>query len=133
VHLARLDQLPSAEQIARFLRSSPENELIQWISRVTPRQFVGISILSLFVGMIFSVEATLLAFQVWWSTYFTIGLTTLGVPLEIFEIFHRPHAIRRYLILAVNVAILVYLWKRRNEFRKGLPQERSFAPSRRSG
>src|SRR5262249_34626257 len=117
MHLARMDRIPTAEQIARFLRSSPENEIIQRIANVTPRQVVGISILSLFVGMVFTVEATLLAFRVWWSTYFTIGLTMLGIPLELYEIAQRPFGIRRYLILIVNVAILVYLWKRRNEFR----------------
>jgi len=39
------------------------------------------------------------------------------IPLEIFEIFRRPWGFRRYLLLAVNAAILLYLWKRRNEFR----------------
>jgi uncharacterized membrane protein (DUF2068 family) len=133
VRLARVDPFPSAEQIARFLRSSPENELVRWIAGVTPRQIVEIGILSLFAGIIFSVEATLLAFQIWWSTYFTITLTALGIPLEIYEILQRPHGFRRYLILAVNVVILVYLWKRRNEFRRELPEKRPFAPSRRSG
>ena len=118
VTLARVDPFPTAEQIARYLRSSPENELIRWIAAVPPREIIGIGIGSLLVGMIFTVEATLLAFRIWWSTYFTITLTTLGIPLEIYEILMRPHAIRRYLILAVNVAILVYLWRRRNEFRK---------------
>ncbi|HKA37124.1 MAG TPA: DUF2127 domain-containing protein [Thermoanaerobaculia bacterium] len=117
VHLARMERIPSAEQIARFLRSSPENEIIRRIASVTPREVVGISIVSLFVGLIFTVEATLLAFRIWWSTYFTIALTTLGIPLELYEILQRPFGIRRYLILAVNVAILVYLWRRRNEFR----------------
>ena len=116
--LARVDPFPTAEEIARFLRSSPENELIRWIASVNPRQIVGIGILSLFVGAVFSVEATLLTVRVWWSTYFTITLTALGIPLEIFEILRRPHGMRRYLILGVNVAILVYLWRRRNEFRQ---------------
>jgi hypothetical protein len=117
MRLARVDPLPRAEEIARFLRSSPENELVRWISSGTPRQMIGIGVLSLFVGMIFTAEATLLAFRIWWSTYFTIGLTTLGIPLEFFEIIRRPEGFRRYLILAVNAAILVYLWRRRNEFR----------------
>ena len=118
MHFARIDRLPTAEEVARFLRSSPENEIVRRIADVTPRQVVGISLLSLFVGMIFTVEATLLTFRVWWSTYFTIALTTLGVPLEIYEILQRPVGVRRYLILAVNAAILVYLWRRRNEFRE---------------
>ena len=124
--LARADPFPTAQQIAQYLRSSPENELVRLIAGVTPRQITGIGILSLLAGMIFTVEATLLAFRIWWSTFFTITLTMLGIPIEIYEIFNRPHSIRRYLILAVNAAILVYLWRRRNEFRG-----RSLALSRR--
>ena len=115
----RSNSFPSAGDIARFLRSSPENELVRWVSAVTPAQALGFGLLSLFVGAVFTAEATLLAARVWWSTYFTITLTALGIPLEIFEIIRRPAGIRRYLIFAVNAVILVYLWRRRNEFREG--------------
>ncbi len=117
--LSRADPFPTAEQVARFLRSSPENELVRAISHLTPGWAIGIAVASLFVAAVFGTEATLLTARVWWSTYFTIVLTALGIPLEIFEIFRRPSGMRRYLILAVNVAILLYVWKRRNEFREG--------------
>ena len=117
--LSRTDPFPSAVDLARFFRSGPENELVKLISHLTPGWALGIGFLSLFVGAVFGTEASLLAMRVWWSTYFTIVLTTLGIPIEIFEIFRRPAGYRRYLILAVNVAILLYLWKRRNEFRDG--------------
>ena len=120
LRLSRAKPFPSAEEIARFLRSSPENQLVRWISSVTPGQALGFGLLSLFVAAVFTTEATLLACRVWWSTYFTIALTALGIPLEVFEIFRRPAGLRRYLILAVNAAILVYLWRRRTEFRSRL-------------
>jgi uncharacterized membrane protein (DUF2068 family) len=72
---------------------------------------------SILVGLVFAAEGTLLALRIWWATYFTIVLTALGIPLEIMEIARRPDSVRRYLLLAVNVAILVYLWRRRNEFK----------------
>jgi uncharacterized membrane protein (DUF2068 family) len=115
--LSRADPFPTAEQVAHFFRSSPENELIRAFDRLTPGLALGIGFASLFVSLVFGIEATLLAARVWWSTYFTIVLTALGIPLEIFEILRRPSGFRRYLLLAVNVAILLYLWKRRNEFR----------------
>ena len=115
--LSTADPFPTAEEIARFFRSAPENELIRAISQLTPGLALGIGFASLFVSLVFGVEATLLATRVWWSTYFTIVLTALGIPLELFEIFRRPWGFRRYLLLAVNAAILLYLWKRRNEFR----------------
>ena len=117
--LSRANPLPTAEQVARFLRSSPENELVRAVSRLTPGWAIGIGVVSLFVAAVFGTEATLLTARVWWSTYFTITLTALGIPLEIFEILRRPSGVRRYLLLAVNAVILLYLWKRRNEFREG--------------
>ena len=117
LRLARIDPFPSAEEIAHFFRSSPENELIRAFSHVTPHQVLGIGFVSLFVAAVFATEATLLAAHIWWSTYFTITLTALGIPLEIYEIVRRPISVRRYLVLLVNVVILLYLWRRRNEFR----------------
>jgi hypothetical protein len=117
VKLSRADPFPTAEEVARFFRSSPENELIRAFSRLTPGLAMGIGLLSLFVSAVFGTEATLLTARVWWSTYFTIVLTALGIPFEIFEILRRPLGFRRYLLLAVNAAILLYLWRRRNEFR----------------
>jgi len=55
--------------------------------------------------------------RVWWATYFTIVLTALGIPPELIEIARRPSSTRRYVLLAINLAILGYLWTRRNEFR----------------
>jgi len=115
--LSRADPFPTAEEVARFFRSSPENELIRAFSYLTPGLAMGIGLLSLLVAAVFGTEATLLTARVWWSTYFTIVLTALGIPLEIFEIFRKPSGFRRYLLLAVNAAILFYVWKRRNEFR----------------
>jgi uncharacterized membrane protein (DUF2068 family) len=121
LHLARLPAMPTVVDLAHFFRVSPENEIIRRLAHVireiTPGQAIGFGVVSLFVGAVFGTEATLLACRVWWSTYFTIVLTAMGLPLEIYEIFQRPGSVRRYLLLAVNAAILVYLWKRRNEFR----------------
>ena len=117
VRLARLDQFPSPEEIAHFLRSSPENELVRWLSRITPGQARGFGLLSLFVAAVFAAEGTLLSARIWWSTYFTVALTACGIPLELYEILQRPSFFRRYAVLAINAAILAYLLRRRNEFR----------------
>src|SRR5262245_14772774 len=79
VHVGRLSTMPSVDEIARFFRVAPENELIHWLANViqdvTPGQFIGFGVVSLFVGAVFTAEATFLAFRIWWSTYFTIVLT----------------------------------------------------------
>lgn len=121
LHLSRLAGGDSLAELARFFRVSPEREIIQqvasFVQRITPGQAIGIGVVSIFVALVFGTEATLLSFRVWWSTYFTLVLTACGIPLEVYEILQRPEGVRRYLLLAVNAAILVYLWKRRNEFR----------------
>ena len=116
--LSRTDPFPTVEQVARFFRSAPENELVRAFSHLTPGLALGIGFVSLFVSLVFGVEATLLTARIWWSTYFTIVLTALGIPLEIWEILHRPSSVRRYLLLVVNAAILVFLWTRRKEFKE---------------
>ena len=122
LHLARLAAMPTVEELARFLRVGPENQIVRRIAEVirevTPGQVIGFGVVSLFVAAVFAAEATLLACRIWWSTYFTIVLTSMGLPLEIYEIFQRPASTRRYLLLAINAAILVFLWKRRKEFKE---------------
>lgn len=121
LRLARMPSIPTAHEIAHFFRSDPENELIRrsahLLSEITRGQAIGLGVVSLLVAVVFATEATLLAARFWWSTYFTIVLTAFGIPLEIYEIFRRPAQVRRYVLLVVNAAILLYLWARRNEFR----------------
>jgi uncharacterized membrane protein (DUF2068 family) len=127
LRLSRSAEMPSAVEIAKFLSVSKENELVHRVAdlirSVTPAQATAAGVASLVIGFVFFVEGGLLAARLWWSTYLTITLTAMGVPLELWEIVHRPDSLRRYLLLAVNVAILIFLWTRRNEFRAehGLP------------
>lgn len=113
--------LPSTREIAHFFNASPENELVrkaaELIRRATPIQFKWAAAVSLTVAVVFLTEGTLLAARIWWSTYFTIALTACGIPLEIWEILHRPESLRRYFLLLVNLAILLYVWTRRHEFK----------------
>lgn len=137
LRLSRLEIMPTAVDIARFLSVSRENALVhrvaELIRTVTPKQVGAAGIASLFIGVVFFVEGALLLARVWWSTYFTIGLTAMGIPLEIWEIAHKPDSIRRYVLLAVNVAILVFLWTKRNEFRHLRPVKAPAAKRRAAG
>jgi uncharacterized membrane protein (DUF2068 family) len=137
LRLSRLEIMPTAVEIARFLSVSRENALVHRVAdlihTVTPRQVGAVGFASLFIGVVFFVEGALLMARVWWSTYFTIGLTALGIPLEIYEIVHRPDSIRRYVLLLLNLAILVFLWTRRNEFRHRRPANAAPARKRAAG
>ena len=50
-----------------------------------------------------------------WARWFTIGATSSLVPIEIYEIIREPHMVR-ILVLLANVAIVIYLIRRRELF-----------------
>jgi uncharacterized membrane protein (DUF2068 family) len=135
--LSRAPVMPSAIQIAKYLSVSRENELVHrvadLIANVTPKQAVAAGIASLVIATVFFVEGALLAARLWWSTFFTIALTAMGIPLELYEIAHRPESLRRWALLAVNSAILIYLWMRRNEFRAGATSHQAPEKKRATG
>jgi uncharacterized membrane protein (DUF2068 family) len=121
LRIARLPHHSEPLEIARFLGVNSRSVLVQHLSfllsALTIRQVVAIGVASVLIGLVFTAEGTLLSLKVPWAPYFTIVLTAIGIPPELIEIARRPGSLRRYALLAINVAILVYLWKRRNEFR----------------
>jgi len=125
LRIARLPHHSEPMEIARFLGVSEGRMIVRHLSEVlaalTSRQVGAIGAALILIGLVFAAEGTLLAMRMWWATYLPIVLTALGIPPELLEIARRPGSSRRYLLLAVNVAILVYLWKRRNEFRTSAP------------
>jgi uncharacterized membrane protein (DUF2068 family) len=108
-------------EAASILGVSRDNELVQraasLVLSITPGQVTALGIASFTLAGVFAAEASFLLARKWWSTYFTIGLTMLGIPIELFEIGRAPAEWKHWGLLAVNLAILVFLWKRRNEFR----------------
>jgi uncharacterized membrane protein (DUF2068 family) len=60
-----------------------------------------------------------------WARWFTIGATSSLVPIELYEIIREIHPIR-VLVLLVNIAIVIYLFVRKEMF-----AERGVEPTRR--
>jgi len=125
LRIARLPHHSEPLEVARLLGVNSRSVLVQHLSMIlsamTTRQVEAIGAACFLIGLVFAAEGILLAARVPWAPYFTIVLTALGIPPEIIEIARRPESVRRYALLAINVAILVYLWRRRNEFRSRLP------------
>lgn len=115
-------------EFARFLNVPADREGIRTVARFfdgfTSGQREAIGVAALAIGAVFAGEGTLLLARVWWATYFTIFMTLLAIPIEVVEISKRPHLFRGWLYLSINLAILVFLWRRRNEFRSRITAPR---------
>jgi len=123
----------AALRLARIPRDSLQSHLIhlmgangrtimlrhmaQVIERLTRGQVQAIGLGAILIALVFAAEGTALLMRKPWAPLFTITLTALGIPAELVEIVRQPDSPRRYLLLAINAAILYYLWTRRNEFR----------------
>jgi uncharacterized membrane protein (DUF2068 family) len=94
------------------LRVDPDNRYIhRLLARalsVTPAQLKAASVGTFIYSGLLLTEGIGLLLRKRWAEYFTI-ITTAGlIPLEIYEIVHHLTA-TKIVILAVNVAIVVYL------------------------
>jgi len=122
LHIAHLSRRDPTMEIAEMLGVNAHRfgvEKIQDVfERFTPGQVQALGLALMFVGVVFGAEGSFLAARIWWATYFTIFLTTLGIPVELLEIAKKPREARGYVLLIVNVAILAFVWNRRNEFRR---------------
>ena len=124
LHLARIPRDSLQIHLAHLLGASGRTLMLRHlgsiITALTNGQVRAIGLGAIVVALVFAAEGTALLLKKPWAPLFTITLTALGIPPEIIEIVRQPDAPRRYLLLAINAAILYYLWTKRNEFR-GVP------------
>jgi uncharacterized membrane protein (DUF2068 family) len=82
---------------------------------LTIRQETALALTAFGYAVLMASEGVGLHLRKPWARWFTIGATTSLVPIEVYEILREPHAVR-LLVFAANVAIIVYLVKRREAF-----------------
>lgn len=94
------------------LRVDPDNHYLHGflvrVFRVTPRQLRELSAGTFLYAGIFLTEGVGLLMRKHWAEYMTVISTSLFIPLECYELWHRatwPRAI----ILAINVLTVWYL------------------------
>lgn len=121
LRLAHLPKNSLQMVLVRKLGVSGDSILVRDISNVidtlTNRQVQAIGAAAIFIALVFAAEGAFLILRKPWAPWFTIVLTALGIPPEILEIVKRPQSVRRYVLLAINAAILYYLWRKKDEFR----------------
>ncbi|MFT3792159.1 MAG: DUF2127 domain-containing protein [Rudaea sp.] len=113
----RLVCTPSLEHLANWVAQLPLRSghviLIRWADQLlglTPRNFELIGIGASAYAALFLVEGWGLWWRKRWAEYLTVFATASLVPFEAWEIHHHFTWLK-VLALAVNVAIVVYLWR----------------------
>jgi uncharacterized membrane protein (DUF2068 family) len=76
---------------------------------------IALGITALGYAVLMGAEGIALYLRKPWARWFTIGATSSLVPIELYEIVREPRPLRM-LILLVNVAVIVYLYRRKELF-----------------
>jgi uncharacterized membrane protein (DUF2068 family) len=82
--------------------------LLARASNLTPEQVRKLGLAGLLYAALFLVEGTGLWLQKRWGEWATVVITGTLVPVELYEIFHHPSAVK-VLLLIVNVVVVGYL------------------------
>ena len=83
--------------------------------RATPKKEVELALTAFGYAILMGTEGVGLYLRRGWARWFTIGATSSLVPVELYEVVREPR-ILRLVILTLNVAVVVYLWKRKEVF-----------------
>ncbi len=136
---ARADPAAEAAHIVSALKLDPDNyyihTAIEKVSGIKPSQLRAIGAGTFLYALMYLVEGGGLLLRKHWAEYLTVIATGVFIPLEIYEVFRRPNAIRISL-LAINVAIVAYLiyqLRRKDDQGAGLEEPGTSPPLPSSG
>jgi uncharacterized membrane protein (DUF2068 family) len=111
VHTPWLDRL--ANWVLQLPLQTGRGFLLRWAEElldVTPHRFELIGGAACVYGAIFATEGWGLWTGKPWAEYLTVFVTASLIPFEAWEIWHHFGWLK-VLALAVNVAIVIYLWR----------------------
>ncbi len=97
------------------LTSDLFSRALDFAMKLSVRKQVALALTAFGYAALMGAEGVTLYLRKPWARWFTIGATSSLVPIEIFEIVREPHAVR-ILVLVANIAIVVYLYVRRDVF-----------------
>jgi uncharacterized membrane protein (DUF2068 family) len=111
-HLLHKDVASVAEHWIALLGLDPGNHYVaralQKAGNLTPQNIRSFGLVSFFYAGLFLIEGTGLWLEKRWAEWFSVIITTSLVPLEVYEIYRHPSAIK-CLVLIINIAVVGYL------------------------
>jgi uncharacterized membrane protein (DUF2068 family) len=136
LRLVHHDVLEVVLRWAHEVRVDPGNrfvhDAIARLSGVSDRRLEEIALGTFLYAALFSAEGIGLMLRRLWAEYLTVISTALLLPLEIYELVHRP-TVARALILIANVAVVIYLIARLKSVRRERKASAASAASAASG
>ncbi len=81
---------------------------MEWFSGLSASRVHALRMVTLAYAAVFAVEGVGLWMQKRWAEWLTTIITASLIPLEVWELFHRP-SVGKAAVLVANVAIVAYL------------------------
>jgi uncharacterized membrane protein (DUF2068 family) len=119
LHLLHRDVAGIAEHWVTVLGLDPGNRYVgralHKVADLNPQKIKSLGVVSFIYAGLFLTEGIGLWLMKRWAEWFSVIITTSLIPIEIYEIYRHPSAIK-CLVLIVNIAVVLYLLSRiRNE------------------
>ena len=112
LHLVHKDVASVAEHLVTMFGLDPGNHYVgkalQKVSDLTPNKIKGLGVVSFIYAGLFLTEGIGLWLVKRWGEWFSVIITSSLVPVEVYEIFRHPSAIKG-LVLIINIAVVGYL------------------------
>lgn len=89
--------------------------LLKIVLNLTVRREVALAITAFAYAALMGTEGVSLYLRKPWARWFTIVATSSLIPVEVYEIVRELH-VGRVVVLALNVAVVVWLWRRKEMF-----------------
>jgi uncharacterized membrane protein (DUF2068 family) len=116
---SRRDPVTTALSFARMVHLPVTSRLFDRLMTLafhaTPAREVGLAVTAFGYAVLMGSEGVALYLRRPWARWFTIIATSSLIPLEVYEITREVHPIRIGVLL-VNIAVVIYLWRRREMF-----------------
>jgi len=110
--LADKNLVAEAQHWVDLVRVDPHNHylhlLLEKLTNVDARRLHALSLGTFVYSALFLTEGVGLFLRKRWAEFLTVFSTVALIPLEIYELIHRPTPTRAFLLL-VNLAVVAYL------------------------
>jgi uncharacterized membrane protein (DUF2068 family) len=107
----------AAEAVHLPLTSQIFDRVLDVAFKATPGKELGAAIAAFGYAVLMGAEGVGLYLRRSWARWFTIAATGSFIPVELYEIVREVRPLR-VAILILNVAVVMYLWKRKEVFER---------------